>query len=369
MSVSVRARTRTLALAVLGATLAATAAGMLPAVAAAPSTTVDPATLPSGDTPRIAWIDTEGTPRIVRPGRPDIPVPDGDLLHARGGYVVRSTGAHGPLLFVASTGRTRVLTRTSAFYPVLVSGDGRWLVLATDPYGTEPGRNRIQVRHLPDGAVVRTRTFPDRTRPMAADDGRVLLSRGRDTVSWAPVSNTVRVLARHGSLRLRSAASRLPHAASFGAREFTTRVRGHEVMRSMRTSRVRWATQNGEYVLSFSPDDRLVVTAARLAGPNEDSYWDFSYELRVRDARTGLLERTFQGNLGTDWPVSPVWEDDQTLLIRATSDLVGPTEDADGEYHESYFPDPAIIRCHTGSGDCEKVPVPVWTHLLQRKSN
>lgn len=387
--VSVTSTKRIVVATALGATLGL--AGSLPSVADAPRAPavrhVDPAALRTGVRPTIPYLEL-AQQRIVQPGRPAISVkklrgPRGlhptDLLHTGDGYLTtvhllnaRSQPAGFRVVHVSKSGRSRVVVRSSAFRPILVSAGGGWAVLRTN----DPRRTTLRVVRISDGRVVGTRAFARgaNVRPAAAGSGRVLLQRNTrskkgyysDTLWWTPATNAVKVLDRRHSTSW--AARELAPAASLGARSFVVGSGNREVVLDLRTKHRLWRTGSHEYVLSYSPDDARVVTASRLQDFDQEAPWGFlAKTLRVRDARSGRILTTLTGRFAVlDPGIFPVWETSRRLLLHATGPFVAdPDPDSEGSYRSS-----SIVRCTT-AGACVRVPVKQWSNvdLLVRKSN
>lgn len=356
--------TRTL----LGGLLAATlGVGVGAPATAAPTTTVDPGELATGAAPKVAWLDSANQ-QIVRPGRSPLTPPQGAsyLLHARGGYVTTVISHIGRrevyrIVFVGDGGRRRTVLPESRRGPDLVSADGRWLVLSSDPYGVFSSRQSVQVVRISDGRTVGARTFPAGSSPTAAADGRVVVRLPGRTVAWDVRKGSTRTLTESGSAR--GPAEDVIPPGSFGAHSFVSRAPRRDEVRGMGAGRVLWRTGLGEYVLSYSPDDRRVLTAIEPTWNQEMPFGGFATTLRVRDARTGKLLRTFKGYFGTDRDSEPVWESATALLLKATGEWV---DDPEGEGH---YADVSIVRCSVNSSACKKVPVQPHNTLLQRKSN
>lgn len=365
---------------VLAASLLATAlglAGTTLAIADTPGTaTVDPVKIGTAGRPDIPWLDvTSG--RIIQPnGGRTIEPSRGDgsdvLLHARGGYLLRAST--GRIVFVSSSGKTRVVVRRTKLGLGTVSADGRRVVLHSYDGSNPRARTTLRVIRISDGHVVRTRSFrPDTFVVAAAGSGRVLLGQHTSgprtgingtTLWWDPRTNAVEVVVRH-----------LPVAASTEARRVVVVNGRRDEVLDLSTKRVLWQTLAGrarpaETVLSFSPDNTKVVTAEGSSGGQSDGApWDLARKLRVRDARSGRLLARITGNFAVETRaylsgVAPVWESNTRLLLHATSDRVLP--DPEGEYS---WPHASVIRCSTVTARCLKVPIDIRDALLVRKSN
>lgn len=378
-----------------GAFLAATLAvgGPLPSATAAgrsvPTTDTDPAHLAAGGPPRVAYLDRDAE-QIVLPSGETLSTErfrangkkyNGGLLQAPGGYVlnvdVYKKAASGDrmvrvgtrIVHLSTSGRIRTVAAASAYSVGLVSSDGRWLIAG---HRSKPA---LRVLRLSDGKVVATRAFRGafRLSPMAAGGGRVLV-RWMDcsakcalrTIVWSPAAKRTRLL--HQS-QPRPLATWADAAATIGGHEYvvTTRTQVEQV-RDLRNGRLLWRTRG--HLLSFSPDNKRVLTDEGTIDADESPYTRASGVLRVRNARTGRVLATFTGYLssaprGSDF-TGPVWESDTSLLLHVTSP---PVFDPETGYTN---PNPSLIRCSVVSGACTKVlvdPEESGIHLLQRKSN
>lgn len=335
----------------------------------APGIAVDPASLPAGNAPAIAWVRGK---TLIQPQRPHIALHGTNpqaLLHAKGGYVVesiRDNGVRHRLLFVSYAGKSRVIAQKSAYAADIVSADGRWLVLSSDVDATGVTKKQhVRVVRISDGHVVASRTFPGRSNVMAAGKGKVLMHEATHTVSWDVARHRVSVLATTAKPATLDTVIAPP--ASFGAKLFVARSGDTDQVRRLADHRRLWTTDEGEYVVSFSPDDRRVVTATDLTS-DEDAPWSATQVLRVRSARTGQVLREFSGGFGIERSVQPAWEDSDSLLLHATGKGVSVDPDGDAGY-----PDKSLVRCTTSTGACNlvaKLPthgVPVI--FMQHKSN
>jgi hypothetical protein len=77
-----------------------------------------------------------------------------------------------------------------------------------------------------------------------------------------------------------------------------------------------WSTRSHEWVLSWSPDDRFVLTAAWTPEKRRvGNQWDMLAIRRARDGRLVSRFTGFQNLYGNRW--SPVWESDTTFVVDA----------------------------------------------------
>jgi hypothetical protein len=111
-----------------------------------------------------------------------------------------------------------------------------------------------------------------------------------------------------------------------------------------------WRTDRGEVVQSWSPNDRLVLTAVDAGPFAGGGELPQTATLRIRQAATGTVVGEIRGLVGvdTEFHRSPVWESSDTLLTSAWSAYV-PDDDRprlDGRRE---------IRCTVSSLTCEAV--------------
>ncbi|WGL53264.1 hypothetical protein P5P86_05415 [Nocardioides sp. BP30] len=357
--------------------VAGIASGQIPTARAdTPATSVDPAALPSGGKPMVAWM--RGT-TLLQPANGLKTELGGTspsaLLHVKGGYVVESVvnGDHYTLVFVSYGGRKRVLAKNSAYGADVASSDGRWVVLSSDPYGTGVTRRQhVRVMRVSDGHIIAAHGFSRGAGVMAAGRGRVVVHEAGGESTWQVTGHPLKAVRTLGLDRAAATDDvAITPPASIGAKRFVARIGDQDQVRTMADAHLRphqrkrlWTTDPGEYVLSFSPDDKRVVTISEIAPADQDAPWAMAGELRVRHARTGRIEHTFSGHFGYDTDVEPVWESDDTLLVHAAGDEVTVDEDGDGAYRAQ-----AIVRCSV-SGSCRVTQtLPSAAVLMRHKSN
>jgi hypothetical protein len=364
--ISIRTARRAAFAVLLAASLAL--AGATPG-SAAPTVPLQPGTLAVDDVPpRVPWMDLE-TNRIHQPDRARISTgryPSTSLLHADGGYVMQTR--KGGVIFMSTNGRTiRLLSTTKGWTPVMVSEAGSWVVLAA-----ATGRG-LKVVRVSDGRVVGTRGLKADLEVLGAGDGKVLVRATKpgpesgttisSTAWWDPTTPDFDVWDRQ--VLDYSPRSAVVPAASIATHRVAVRAGKRDLVLDLRTKRRLWHTDEGEFVLSFSPDDNRVVTASRLQGFNQEAPWELARTLRVRSAATGAVLRTFTGNFGVYAKASaPVWEDGTTLLLHATDDWLADPEG------EGSYPNASVVRCSVRVTSCERVPeIDIRDPLLLRKSN
>ncbi|GAB3763506.1 hypothetical protein FB382_001186 [Nocardioides ginsengisegetis] len=334
MDVPAARRTRTLLLGMA----AATAAAVLPWLpAAADPPHIDSATLPRGDNPAVALLvrDTirDGALRVpaTTRGRHDA------LWEVAGGYLVRDVNV-GPrhltrVVYIAPTGKRRVVARSPELLTVAVSGSGRRVAIQRT-VGSDSLRSVITVSRPRTGKVLAHRELRH-ANLVALTDHRALVGiRARwhhpATVWWNYPADTLR---------------RVYHQAAVGADlrhdkvvfdrnpvgEFCNRVAllshpAHTLWHSCRIYPHQW-----------SPDGRhALATHTYFDAAGTDRWW-------VIQGRTAARQARITGRL--DWDA--VWEDDGHFLTLAQSDAGRA----------------AVIRCDL-AGTCERasrlwdVPVP-----------
>lgn len=307
-----------------------------PSVAAAPAP-IDPAALPRGADPAIAYLVRD----TIRDG--DLRVPATERGHHEGlwvvdgGYLLRDYNVGRPrhvvVVFVDPTGDRRVVARSRGWIDVAVSPSGRRIAVRRD---TGPGllRSAVTVSDAATGRVVASRTM--RLVTLAAvTDHRVLIGK---RARWHDPATLWWSYDRDRTWRLYD-------QAAIGADP------GHDVVVFDRTdlgefcnrvavlsrpARTLWGSCD-VYPHQWSPDGtRAIASWTYFDAAGTDRWW-------VVDGRTGARLSTITGRL--DWDAA--WEDDGHFLTLAQGDEGGA----------------AIIRCDL-AGSCERasrvwdVPLP-----------
>lgn len=358
------------------------AAGLATPVAAAPvpHTDVDPATLPAGAAPAIPRV--EGTtlmqqrhPRRVALGGTN----PSKILHVSGGYVVETPqdGDHYRLVFISYRGKKRVLAKNSAYGGAVASSDGHWLVLSSDPYATGVTRlQHVRVVRVSNGRTIASHSFASHATVMAAGRGRVVVHETGGESTWQITGHPLKPIHTLGLDRHPFAqAGQITPPASMHAKRFVARTGDHDQLRGMADTHIKpsqqkrwWSTEPGEFVLSFSPNDKRVVTVAGLLASNEDAPWEQATTLRVRSVRTGRVLREFTGRFGYQTDEQPVWESPDSLLIHDSGSAVAVGSEGDAAY-----PDASLVRCAVSSGACTRVarlrPADAPVVVMRHKSN
>lgn len=319
-------------------TAAACAAALLtvgPAEADAPH--LDPASLPRGADPAVAYLVDD----TIRDGSARVPATkrgEHDALWVvAGGYLLRDhdVGARRlvRVVFVSQTGERRLVARSRDLIDVEVSASGRRIAVRV-PLDRAGQRSVVTVSRPRSGRVVAQREFR-LARLAALTDHRVLLGRRvgwRDpaTVWWNHDRNTLRRIADQAAVDADVQHNRVVLDRSTVG-EFCNRV-----ALLTRSATTLWRSCR-IYPHQWSPDGiRAIATHTYFDAAGTDRWW-------VVDGRTGDRRARITGRL--DWDA--VWEDDRHFLTAAQSDA--------GKA--------AVIRCNL-AGTCERasqtwnVPVP-----------
>lgn len=327
--------TRRALVALTAATCAAALLAALPAQADVSH--LDPASLPRGADPAVAYLvgDTiwDGTHQVPATTRGEHDA----LWVVAGGYLLRDhdVGARRlvRVVFVSQTGDRRVVARSQDLIDVAVSASGRRIAVRV-PVDRTGQRSVVTVSRPQSGRVVAQREF--RLATLAAvTDHRVLLGRRvgwRDpaTVWWNLDRNSVRRISDQAAVDADVLHDRVVFDRS-SVGEFCNRV-----ALLTRPAATLWRSCR-IYPHQWSPDGRHAIAT--------HTYFDAAGTDRwlVVDGRTGDRRARITGRL--DW--NAVWEDDRHFLTAAQSDA--------GKA--------AVIRCNL-AGTCERasqiwdVPVP-----------
>jgi hypothetical protein len=288
---------------------------------------IEPASLPRGADPRVAYLVHD----VIRDGDLRIPVArQGEhdaLWEVAGGYVLRDVnvapGSRMRLTFVSDTGERREIARSRDWLTVAVSADGRRIAYQRTVSRTgeltvvtveNPRRGRVLARHRFRLAVV-----------VALDAERVLLGMRTNWHDPASVWWHYRAGRTQRWYDQAAVTADIPHRRvvfdSQGGGEFCTRVvalphPSHTLWRSCRIRPHQW-----------SPDGtRALATHAYFDAPGTTRWW-------VIGGSSPARELTISGRL--DWHA--VWEDDGHFLTLAQGD--------DGQA--------AVVRCDL-TGSCER---------------
>jgi hypothetical protein len=342
------------------------------ASAVASPTIVDlrqPQNLPLGGPPRAAYLDrsTRSTP-IVRPQKTPLPVGWSrgveQLTRVRGGYTVAVLRVR--VRFIGDDGRRKDLLHVAPpayVADTVASRDGRFLAITLG--STEKRHHQqILVKRISDGKRVAQRAFNTPQLVASLTGRRALLTTNALPYArhWMPP-----VLTRWWNLRTNRLhdfdnAGR-PGAGYDGMLSSADLTSGqvallrgdHERLVTIpRRSALAWRTRPHEWVLSWSPDDRYVLTVTATTTPLDDRSGDGWDSFAIRRADGGALVTRFQGyqNLYADrlhW--SPVWESRSTFVFEAGYGCTG----APGEF--AGCPSHTLLRC-TIHGACEQIAEP-----------
>lgn len=301
----------------------------------------DPAALPLGAPPAAAYISGIRGGPIYRPAQAPLDVgadkgAQSLLARARGGYLVVQDERH--VRFVSDTGSSHeVFTvrgrSTLGIRDVLASHDGRLVAITVRAGGYDSHRDtHVVIRRIAHPKTIARRTFHIPVTVAALTARRALLTPGGDAlvrdVRHAP---TRWWTLRTDRLRTIDTSGRISHRSDFGGLSAADLSGGqvslvhgdHNRVVPLRPGSARgWDTNAHEWVVSWSPDDRYVLTEGWTPKrPRDGNGWD---ELMVRRARDGKLITEFTGyqNLVAT-PTSLTWQDSRTVLVDAwdTCDL------------------------------------------------
>jgi hypothetical protein len=329
----------------------------------------EPEDLPVGDTPRVAYLERYSpTGSIYRPDKVPLSVenvhhPVQHLLRVRGGYIV--TISDHRVRFVGADGTLRDLVRARSprfVKRAVASRGGRFVAVTT--YTVDKPRYRLVVRRISTNELVARRTFHSPAVVASLTGHRALLTTG--TFNNTRRSDLPPMLTRWwdlrtGRLRLIDDAGRpggaYPYQNSPGdlTAGQVALMRGdhHRVVTIPRRPARAWRTRSHEWVHSWSPDDRYVLTETGHTYPHS-SGWD---TMRIRRARDGAVVTKFQGwhNLDVD-DDSPTWETPSTFVFTAEYNCGYSDDDEDAGWISCSSS--VTVRC-TVHGVCEQMALPV----------
>jgi hypothetical protein len=323
----------------------------------------EPESLPIGAPPRVAYLDYPGgNSPIYRPG--DDPLPTAHrgvqhLMRVHGGYVVIVLDHL--VRFVGDDGERSGLVRVGSpefIQDVTASRDGRFVAVTVR--NVDKAEERLIVRRVSDKQLRAQRTF---TRPVYVATftrHRALLTTGlyRDAT---PLPHLVTQWwnLRTGELRRIDDAGRpgsgFDRQASPGdltaGQVALVRDDHDRVVTLPGRPGQAWRTRSHEWVQSWAPDDRYVLT---MAGRTNYAGWN---ALKIRRAGSGALVTTFQGlhNLYVDGRWAPVWESSSAFVFFAG---YGCDHGDCGSR--------VVVRC-TVHGQCEQVAAPAGITVEERQ--
>jgi hypothetical protein len=327
------------ALAVPAAVAMSSPAVATSAASSAASATVvslrDPVGLPLGAPPAAAYITGVRGGPIYRPGQAPLHVGadkgyQSQLVRARGGYLVTQGASH--VRFVSDTGSSHeVFTlrghSTLGIRDVVTSHDGRFVAVMVRAGGFDSDRDvHLVICRIAQPKTIARRTFHIPVTVASLTGRRALLTPGGDAMVrnvrhaptrwWTLRTNRLRTIDTSGRISRQSDYGGLS-AADLSAGQVSL-VRGdHNRVVPLHSGSARsWNTNAHEWVVSWSPDDRYVLTSGWTPEkPRDGNGWDV---LSVRRARDGRLITEFTGyqNLSAS-SMSLTWQDSKTLLVDA----------------------------------------------------
>ncbi len=295
----------------------------------------DPVGLPLGAPPAAAYITGIRGGPIYRPGhdRLDVGADKGSqslLVRAREGYLVTQDSSH--VRFVSDRGTSHeVFTlrghSTWGIRDVVTSHDGRLVAIMVRAGGFGTHRDtHLVIRRIAHPTTIARRTFHIPVAVAALTARRALLTPGGDAMVrhvrhaptrwWTLRTNRLRTIDTSGRIGRESDYGGLS-AADLSAGQVSLVHRDHDRVVPLHPGSARsWNTDAHEWVVSWSPDDRYVLTSGWTPErPRDGNGWDV---LSVRRARDGTLISEFTGsqNLSAG-SRSLTWQDSTTLLVDA----------------------------------------------------
>jgi hypothetical protein len=327
--------------AVLALPVAATASapGLLslssaaPASAPAQTPTVglnEPENLPLGGPPKSAYITGIRNGLLFRPG--DTPLATGGgggekfLTRARGGYLL--TVDNQTVRYVSDADQRHEVFRAPGSYnfvhDVVVSRDGLSVAI-TVRSNANPGVESVVVRRITTPITIAQHRFTVPVTVAALTTRRALLT--PDGLAFWPHRSKMptRWWNLHtGHMRLLDKGRPGPRG-DLGGRSLAdltagqlalTRADHNHVVTIPRHPRRAWDTGAHEWVVSWSPNDRYVLTVAWTPRrPRTGNQFDTLAIRRARDGKPITLFKGFQNLYGNSW--SPAWENNTTFVVDA----------------------------------------------------
>ena len=285
-----------------------------------------PQNLPTGGPPRAAYLDFRGRSPIFRPGEPSLDVGTGrprSLMRVHGGFLV--TIGSSTVRFVGDDGERRRMDHVDSpefVDDAVASGDGR-LVAITTHHGN--GRHEhLTVRRVSDGRQIAQRSFTTPVNVAALSEHRALLTPGSvcggcglAATRWWDLRNG-RLKTIDDTARATMSSNGIWPAGDLSTHQVALVSGDHErVVTLPRRPSTTWRTHTDEWVLSWSPDHRYVMTVRDWS----EGGWD---SLTVRRADSGAVVTRFKGNgnLAVNGLWTPVWEDASTIVFLAGYDCM-----------------------------------------------
>lgn len=271
-----------------------------PALAAVPTTDLQPEALPRGADVAIPHV--EGGVLVDGDRRVDLGAPTARLIgRSSAAFVVGTTAADGShrsrILRVRPDGSLKVLVRGIEPWDFVLSTDGRYLVHSRIRAGAT---TRLRVWSARSGRVRRDVDLRDYLTVLDADASRVILGGfERGTLEWSIGDGHVRRITRRNGGRADLASDLLASYTGDPYRGGCTKV-----SRLSRPGRILW-TSCRERVEAFAPDGASMATVHILSdgiGPGE---------VRTRGIDGGALARYTT----TGWFGDIEWESPTTLLL------------------------------------------------------
>lgn len=308
-----------------------------------------PDDLPMGKAPHYTYLTEDPEQLVTRDGTKIAPT-DGATTFGvpyavRQGWLMQvEIDRKNTVVLIRHDGTQSVVTTLTYGGNPVVSSDGRRFAITTD-------LARVDVYRIKDGKrlarlnskgwlYVRAMTP---TRVILAHEPRRYHPKTYRLESWAYASKHKPVhTIFHAPYRYYYEVRDLPVDLSAG--QFVQFKRGYDLVRPLAGRGPRWRTKPGEKVLSWSPDDRYILTG-----------YVSSEELgtvRVRNHRTGRVVARFYGFLQTvrgPSNLGPTWETSNALLLTAWANVTD-TDDT-GTVRTGH----GTLRCYVSKQKCERV--------------
>ena len=314
-----------------------------------------PEDLPVGAAPQAAFLDfSTGHGPIYRPGKTSLPVGKESgyldhLMRVHGGFIV-TVNDGSSVRFVADNAHVSTLLRAPAGELVgnaVASRDGRLTAVTTSRDNNRD--EHVTVIRIADHKVIVRRAFARPVVVASMTHRRALLTPDSltsglqfpDMITRFWDLRTDRVSVFDDAGRLARGFDDVEFPGDLTSGQVAVLSGNHDrVVTIPRRPAKAWRTSAHEWVRSWSPNDRYVLTAAR--GSNNNGWASFS----IRRARDGKLITRLHGRLLTDpqlW--SPSWESASAFTFIAGTDC------------DDSCASGTLVRC-TVSGTCTQVAEP-----------
>jgi hypothetical protein len=318
----------------------------------------EPETLPVGDPPHAAYITGVREGPIYRPGKSSLATGPGGgeqfLASARGGFLL--TVGNRVVRYVSDTGLRHDVfrvpgSRSRYVDDTVVSHDGRYVAI-TVRSTADAHYDRVDVVRIARPTTIAHRRFSVPVIVASLTARRALLT--PDALAYRPhrLPMPTRWWNLHtGTLRIFDSAGRPGPRSDFSGQSAADLTAGQVALLRGDHNRVvtiprrparAWNTRSHEWVVSWSPDDRYVLTASWTPQqPRIGNQWDTLAIRRARDGQLITLFTGYQNLYGNSW--TPVWEDSTTFVV-----------DAEDTCDHGSCANTTDVRC-TIHGPCQRV--------------